>query len=43
MRHINPAVAKAEIKQIVKNCEMCQLIDPALAQWQKGQLEASDA
>ena len=40
---LNPAMAKVEIKQIIKNCEMCQSIDPAPARWQKGCLEASDA
>ena len=40
MRRINPAAAKAEIKQVY---EMCQSIDLAPARQWKEQLEASDA
>ena len=43
MRCINLAAAKAEIKQVIKNSEMCQSTDPTPTCWQKGQLEASDA
>ena len=30
-RRVDPAAALAEIKQVVKNCEICQSIDPAPA------------
>ena len=42
VKRIDPATSKAEIKHVIKNCEMSHSISPALMQWQKGQLEASD-
>ena len=41
VRRVDTAAVKVEIKQVIKNCEMCQLIDPEPVQWQK-RLEASD-
>ena len=42
VRCINLVVAKAEIKEVIKNSELYQSIDSAPAWWQKGWLKVSD-
>ena len=41
-RRVDPAVTRADVRQVVKDCEACQSIDPAPEQWQKGRLDVKD-
>ena len=38
VRKIQPDVRKEEVKQVVKECEKCQSIDPALVTRDRGEL-----
>ena len=38
VKQIAPGVSKAAVKTIVRECEECQLIDPAPVHWSKGAL-----
>ena len=38
VRQIAPGVSKATVKTVVRECEECQLIDPAPVHWSKGTL-----
>ena len=38
VKQIAPGVSKAKVKTVVKECEECQLIDPAPVHWSKGAL-----
>ena len=42
-RMVNPTIDKVNVRMVVKRCETCQSINPALVQWKKGQLGASNA
>ena len=34
----NPSVFTSDVRAVVKRCQTCQSIDPALVKWQKGKL-----
>ena len=36
---VSPGVSKAAIREVVKNCDLCQSIDPAPVYWKIGRLD----
>jgi transposase InsO family protein len=37
-RQVNPAVTRKEVEDIVRNCQLCNSIDPAPVRWEKGEV-----
>uniref|UniRef100_A0A5S6QGD7 Integrase catalytic domain-containing protein n=1 Tax=Trichuris muris TaxID=70415 RepID=A0A5S6QGD7_TRIMR len=39
VKRLNPSATRRSVRQIIKDCQVCQAIDPAPVRWKRGSLE----